>query len=76
MLIGNIDDDADDNDHYDGLLCLPKFIIFDNGSKGRGDLLFLYYLQKLTRKSLLIDDHTFLGREYSYYSRAFRIMGQ
>ena len=41
-LVGNIADDSNDNDHYDGLLQLPKFIIFDNRSKGRGDLLFLY----------------------------------
>ena len=73
-LIGNLDDNQL---QFNGLLPsrLPKYIYFDNGSKGKGDLLFLYYIQKLSTKSLLINNHNFLGREYSYCSRAFTSMG-
>ena len=50
-VIGNLDDNQL---QFNGLLRLPKYIYFDNGSKGKGDLLFLYYIQKLSTKSLLM----------------------
>ena len=73
ILIGYV---IDGSNHYNGLLKLPRFLIFDSRSKRNSDLLLLYYLQKLTRKSVLIDDHDILGKElFVRWAHGFTIIG-